>query len=92
MVRQGALKFCHRFPPAFKIAFGVGIDSDPNRVPALVRSDVWVNTLFVAKTGLSLTQDLEVDPTQPDLFKLALNVPPQKIITRQIRAALGRKH
>src|SRR6185312_13979165 len=37
-------------------------------------------------------EHLEVDPSKPDLLKLALNVPTQKIVTRQVGAAFGRKH
>src|SRR5436309_666166 len=63
---QGALKFGHRFPSAFQITFGVRIDSDADRMPTLVGSDLRVYALFVAEAGLSSAQHLEVNPTEPD--------------------------
>jgi hypothetical protein len=46
----------------------------------------------MAETRLGPAQYLKVHPPESDLFELLLNVPPQKIVTRQIRAAFGRKH
>src|SRR5439155_1171171 len=48
--------------------------------------------LLMAETRLGPAQYLKVHPPESDLFELLLNVPPQKIVTRQIRAAFGRKH
>src|SRR6516165_1578393 len=59
---------------------------------ALVGSDLRVHTLLMPEASLSSPQHLEVDPTEADLLKLPLNVPPQEIVTRQVRAAFRRKH
>src|SRR5882724_13474148 len=89
---QSKLQLGYRFLSAFKIALGVRIDSDPDRVPTLVGGHFRVDALLMAKTRLGPAQYLKVHPPESDLFELLLNVPPQKIVTRQIRAAFGRKH
>jgi len=89
---QSKLQLGYRFPPAFKIALGVRIDSDPDRVPTLIGGHFRVDALLMAETRLGPAQYLKVHPPESDLFELLLNVPPQKIVTRQIRAAFGRKH
>jgi len=63
----------HRFPSALQVAFGVRIDGDSDRVPALVGRDLRVHALLMAQAGLSSAQHLEVDPTEADLLKLSLN-------------------
>ncbi len=64
----------------------------PDGVPTLIGGNFRIDSLLVPETRLSSAEHLEIDPSEPDLLKLALNVPPQKIVTRQIRAAFGRKH
>jgi hypothetical protein len=58
----------------------------------MVGSNIRVDTLVMPETGLRSPQHLEIDPTEPNLFMLLLDVSPQKVISRQVRAAFGRKH
>src|ERR1051325_1207336 len=46
----------------------------------------------MAEAGLSSAQHLDVNSTEPDLLKLVLNIPPQEIVARQVRAAFRRKY
>ena len=86
---QGALKFCDCFETAFKIAFSIRIEGDPDRMPSLICSHLRIQLFFVSETSLRPAQHLEVDPTETDVLKFLLDVPPQKIIPRQKGAALG---
>jgi hypothetical protein len=48
--------------------------------------------LLVAETSLRPAKHLKIHPTEADLLKLLLEVPPQRIVTRQRGTALRRKH
>jgi len=89
-IGQRQLEFGNGFQSALKIALGIRVDSDADRVPSLIGGHLRVDALLVAETRLGPTQYLKVHPAEPNLIELLLNVPPQKIVTRQVRAAFGR--
>jgi hypothetical protein len=89
---EGKLEFCDCFETAFKIAFSIRIEGEPDRAPSLICSHLRIQFFFVPETSLCPAQDLEVDPAEADLLKFLLDVPPQKIIPRQKRAAFLRTH
>jgi hypothetical protein len=64
----------------------------PIACPRWSAATLRVHALLMAEAGLSSAQHLKVDPTEADLLKLSLNVPPQEIVTRQVRAPFRRKH
>src|ERR1022692_226641 len=91
-VCQGSLEFRDRFEAALKIALRVRINGHADRVAALVCGNLRVHSFLVAETSLCPAQDLEVHPSETDLLKFLMDVPPEKIIARQKSAAFRRKY
>jgi hypothetical protein len=77
---QRALQLRHCLPVAVEVALGISIDRDSDSVTSLIRSNLWIEALFMTEARLSLSKHLEVDPVEDDVCELALNVPPKKIV------------
>ena len=87
-VGQCQFEFSNGFPSAFKIALGIRIDSDPDRMPTLIGGHLRVDALIMAETRLRSAQYLKVHPPESDLVELLLNVPAEKFIEGTDQALL----
>ena len=72
-ILQRQFKFGNGFQSALKIALGIRVDSDADRVPSLLGGHLRVDALLVAETRLGPTQYLKGHPPESNLVELLLN-------------------